>query len=294
MSDISLVKIFIRELFSQSRLERVTEPALVMEDPQQVIEYTTAGLEGGVMAPMYLFHTAQVCEILCPGDNVLDLACGPANQLAQIARLNPGCNFVGLDLSSEMLGKAKCLIQSQGLLNITFAEGSITDLSRYDDKSFDAVMSTMALHHLPDVEALNQTYREACRVLKQGGGVYLADFGRLKRKDSIEYFAHQYQDRQPPLFTVDYLNSLLAAFSLQDFRSACSQSFGNHATVKSTWCVPYLVVTKTIPRRKLTNELVNGIIRLRNALPPHHKSDLADLLMFTRLGGLSSQALAKK
>ena len=293
MPNLSLVKIFIQELFSQSRQKRVTEPALVMEDPQQVIEYTTAGLEGGVMAPMYLFHTAQVCETLCPGDSVLDLACGPANQLAQIARLNPDCNFVGLDLSSEMLGKAKHLVRSQNLLNITFAEGSITDLSRYDDKSFDAVMSTMALHHLPDVEALNQTYREACRVLKQGGGVYLADFGRLKRKDSIDYFAHQYQDRQPPLFTVDYLNSLLAAFSLQDFRSACSQSFGNHATVKSTWCVPYLVVTKTTPRRKLPKEIVNAIIQLRDTLPPHHKSDLADLLMFTRLGGLSSQALAK-
>lgn len=293
MPNLSLVKIFIQELFSQSRQKRVTEPALVMEDPQQVIEYTTAGLEGGVMAPMYLFHTAQVCETLCPGDSVLDLACGPANQLAQIARLNPDCNFVGLDLSSEMLGKAKHLVRSQNLLNITFAEGSITDLSRYDDKSFDAVMSTMALHHLPDVEALNQTYREACRILKQGGGVYLADFGRLKRKDSIDYFAHQYQDRQPPLFTVDYLNSLLAAFSLQDFRSACSQSFGNHATVKSTWCVPYLVVTKTTPRRKLPKEIVNAIIQLRDTLPPHHKSDLADLLMFTRLGGLSSQALAK-
>ena len=191
MPNLSLVKIFIQELFSQSRQKRVTEPALVMEDPQQVIEYTTAGLEGGVMAPMYLFHTAQVCETLCPGDSVLDLACGPANQLAQIARLNPDCNFVGLDLSSEMLGKAKHLVRSQNLLNITFAEGSITDLSRYDDKSFDAVMSTMALHHLPDVEALNQTYREACRILKQGGGVYLADFGRLKRKDSIDYFAHQ-------------------------------------------------------------------------------------------------------
>ena len=292
MSDISLVKIFIRELFSQSRLERVTEPALVMEDPQQVIEYTTAGLEGGVMAPMYLFHTAQVCEILCPGDNVLDLACGPANQLAQIARLNPGCNFVGLDLSSEMLGKAKCLIQSQGLLNITFAEGSITDLARYDDKSFDAVMSTMALHHLPDITALNQTYREAFRILKPGGGVYLADFGRLKRKDSIEYFAHQYQDRQPPLFTVDYLNSLLAAFSLQDFRSACGQSFGNHATVKSTWCVPYLVITRTGSRQQLSKEIIASINHLRDDLPRHHQKDLADLLIFTRLGGLSSRALS--
>ena len=289
MPSLSVMKVLVKELLSTPQVAKTNEPSLVMDDPQQVREYTQAGLEGGVMAPVYLFHCAQVCQVIRGGDRVLDLACGPANQLAQIARLNPDCEFVGLDLSPEMLGKARELAASQQLSNITFAEGSITDLGQYGDGSFDAVMSTMALHHLPTIEGLNQTYKEAARVLKQDGGLYLADFGRLKRKDSIDYFAYQYRDRQPPLFTLDYLHSLHAAFSLEDFQTACRQSFGNRASVLSTWCVPFMVVTKTPPRRELPAELVKSLRNLRDALPEYHKTDLADMLTFFRLGGVSAK-----
>ena len=291
MPSLSVMKVLVKELLSKPQVGRTNEPSLVMDDPQQVREYTQAGLEGGVMAPVYLFHCAQVCQVIRPGDRILDLACGPANQLAQIARLNPDCEFVGLDLSPEMLGKARELAASQKLSNITFSEGSITDLGAYGDGNFDAIMSTMALHHLPDTAALDQTFKEAARVLKRDGGLYLADFGRLKRKDSIDYFAYQYQDRQPPLFTLDYLHSLHAAFSLEDFQTACRHSFGDRASVLSTWCVPFMVVTKTQPRRELPAELVKSLRNLRDALPDYHKTDLADMLAFFSMGGVPAKVL---
>ncbi|HJV92970.1 MAG TPA: class I SAM-dependent methyltransferase [Azonexus sp.] len=292
MPSWSVMKVLLKELATSQKIPRTNEPTLVMDDPQQVREYTLAGLEGGVMAPVYLFHCAQICQVIRPGDYILDLACGPANQLAQIARLNPDCQFVGLDLSPEMLDRARELIAAQQLANVSFVDGSITDLSQFEDDSFDVVMSTMALHHLPDENCLNQTFAEAARVLKPDGGVYLADFGRLKRKDSIDYFAYQYEDRQPPLFTLDYLNSLHAAFSLQNFRTACSQSFGDRASVLSTWCVPFMVVVKSPPRRKLPETLEKALHSLRDALPEYHKTDLANLRTFFRLGGLPSPALA--
>ena len=296
MPSWSVMKVLMKELATsdQIAIARTAEPTLVMDDPQQVQEYTQAGLEGGVMAPVYLFHCAQVCQIIRPGDRVLDLACGPANQLAQIARLNPDCRFVGLDLSPEMLNRARELALAQGLSNITFVDGSITDLSQFEDDSFDAVMSTMALHHLPDEQCLNQTFDEAARVLRLDGGVYLADFGRLKRRDSIDYFAYQYKDRQPPLFTLDYLNSLHAAFSLDNFKSACAKNFGERAAVLSTWCVPYMVVVKTPARRDLPKALQEALVTMRDALPEYHKTDLADLRTFFRLGHLKSTALAKQ
>ena len=293
MPSWSVMKVLMKESITSDQIPRTNEPKLIMDDPQQVREYTLAGLEGGVMAPVYLFHCAQVCQVIRPGDRILDLACGPANQLAQIARLNPDCQFVGLDLSPEMLDRARELTLTQQLSNITFVDGSITDLSQFKDSSFDAVMSTMALHHLPNEECLNQTFDEAARVLKPDGGMYLADFGRLKRKDSIDYFAYQYKDRQPPLFTLDYLNSLHAAFSLKNFQKACSQSFGNRASVLSTWCVPYMVVVKTPSRRELPGSLKSSLHRLRDALPDHHKTDLADMRTFFRLGGVPSSALEK-
>lgn len=291
MPSWSVMKVLMKEWVTIEQIGRTNEPALVMDDPQRVREYTLAGLEGGVMAPVYLFHCAQICQVIRPGDRVLDLACGPANQLAQIARLNPDCKFVGLDLSPEMLDRARELTLSQHLSNITFVDGSITDLSQFPDNSFDAAMSTMALHHLPNENCLNQTFAESARVLKQDGGVYLADFGRLKRKDSIDHFAYQYEDRQPPLFTLDYLNSLHAAFSLKDFQTACRQSFRNRASVFSTWSVPYMVVVKTAPRREMPESLKKSLVLLRDALPEHHRIDLADLRTFFRLGGVPSSVL---
>ena len=292
MPSLSVLKVLTKELLSQPQVKRTNEPSLVMDDPQQVRDYTQAGLEGGVMAPVYLFHCAQVCQVIRPGERILDLACGPANQLSQIARLNPDCEFVGIDLSPEMLDKARALAETQQLSNITFVEGSITDLGRFEDGSFDALMSTMALHHLPDTDALNTTFREASRILKPGGGAYIVDFGRLKRKDSIEYFAYQYKDRQPPLFTLDYLHSLQAAFSLDDFRTACKISFGARAKVFGTWCVPYMVAIKTPPRRTLPNDLLGALHELRDALPVYHKTDLSDLITFFRLGGVPAPMLS--
>lgn len=289
MPSWSVMKVLLKELATRQQVARVNEPTLVMDDPQQVREYTLAGLEGGVMAPVYLFHCAQVCQVIRPGDRVLDLACGPANQLVQIARLNPDCQFVGYDLSAEMLDRARELASAQRLANIEFEYGSITDLSRFGNDSFDAVMSTMALHHLPDIDCLNQTFAEAARVLKPDGGLYLADFGRLKRVDSIEYFAYQYEDRQPPLFTVDYLNSLYAAFSLDDFRKACSSAFAARANVVNTWCVPYMLATKTPPRRQIPEDLRRSLCAIRDSLPEYHKVDFEDLRNFFRMGGLQSE-----
>ena len=286
----TLIKIFFKEVLSFRHLDRVCEPDLIMEDPQQVKEYTQSGLEGGVMAPIYLFYTAQICEVIQPGDRVLDLACGPANQLAQVARLNPDCHFVGLDLSLEMLDRARELAAAQHLDNIEFVHGSVTDLSAFADHSFNAIMSTMALHHLPQTADLDQTFAEAARVLAPGGGMYIVDFGRMKLKSSIEYFAYQYKDRQPPLFTIDYLNSLYAAFSLADFQHACYSAFGINGSPKvfSTWRVPYMVAIKTPPRRRLDGELLNRLQQLHAALPDYHKTDFADFKAFFGLGGVRS------
>jgi len=292
MPSLPVIKVLLKELATRQQVPRTPEPGLVMDDPEQVAAYTQAGRENGVMAPVYLFHCTQVCGVIRPGERVLDLACGPANQLCQIARLNPDCHFTGLDLSAEMLQGARQLVRDQSIANVDFVEGSIADLSHFPDGHFDAVMSTMALHHLPDRQLLDQTFREAARVLKPGGGLYLADFGRLRRPDSIDYFANQYKDRQPPLFTIDYYNSLHAAFTLDDFRSACAQAFGNRARVLSTWAVPYMVVTRSEPRRELPAALVKALHELRDSLPDYHRQDLRDLRSFFAMGGVRSPALA--
>lgn len=282
----------LREVTTWKRAKRINEPDLVMDDPEKVAAYTRAGREDGVMAPVYLFHCAKICEIIRPGDKVVDLGCGPATQLAMAARINPDVQFVGVDLSPDMLDQARSLINEQQLDNVELLQADITDLSQFPDSSVDAVTSTVALHHLPNIEALEKTFSEIRRILKPHGGLYLVDFGRLKSEKSINYFAYQYADRQPELFTLDYLYSLRAAFQRHDFKRLTSKYLSGQAKIYSTFIMHYMVAVKSHSHANYNPQVLAQLESLKSQLPDYHKTDLADLSTFFRLGGLKSKLFA--
>lgn len=290
MPSLAVILSILRELVASEHSPRVREPRLVMDDPQQVAAYVEAGREQAVMAPVYLFHGANMCEVIRAGDTVLDLACGPANQLAMVARLNPDTHFIGLDWSLPMLQQAEELISRQKLDNVSLRHGDITDLSPFANTSIEVVVSTMALHHLPDVSALARTYAEVARILKPAGGIYMVDFSHLKSLRSIDYFANQYADRQPELFTLDYLNSLHAAFYLEDIRRAAQPLLGQ-ARLYSTFLMPFMVALKSPARRSHDAALSTRFATMKQSLPSWHQRDLADLTTFFRMGGLSCALL---
>lgn len=288
MPSLSVMRVLLRELTTREKAFRVNEPDLVMDDPDKVNAYTRAGRIDGVMAPVYLFHCTQVCEVICPGDTVVDLACGPATQLVQIAELNPDVQFKGVDLSPEMLERAKAYIGSKKLKNIELFSGDISNLRHFTDASIDAVISTMALHHLPTLDLLKKTFIEVNRILKSDGGIYMVDFGHLKSEKSINYFAYQYADKQAELFTLDYLYSLRAAFSLEDFGDAM-QPLANKAKLYSTFLSPYMVALKSNRRREYDPLLAKRIKAIEASLPSHHRKDFNDLKTFFGFGGLKSE-----
>lgn len=290
MFSLPVLKVAFREMTTRERSPRVPEPDLVMDNPEKVAAYVRAGREDGVMAPVYLFHCAHISEVIRPGDTVVDLACGPATELCLVARLNPSVKFIGIDLSEPMLERAKSYAKETGITNVEFRRGDISKLSFIEDDSIDAVFSTMALHHLPEVSLLVDTFREVGRILKEGGGIYLADFGHLKSEKSIQYFANQYADRQPELFTLDYLYSLRAAFSVEDFRLA-TQALAGRAKLYTTSGFPFMVAVKSPPRRRTDPAIMESLKEARLKMPAHHQVDLKDLKsLFTR-GGMSCSLL---
>jgi len=215
---------------------------------------------------------------------VIDLGCGPATQLAQVARLHPEIAFLGVDLSSNMLGDAESHVRSLALDNVRFKLGDITRLD-LPDQSADAVISTLVLHHLPSHDHLLACFREVARVLRPGGALYLADFGRLKSLKSVLFFAYMNAKHQPHIFSLDYERSLRAAFELEDFRRAARAALPPQAAVFSTFKVPLLVLTKTGPRG-LDPTRREEIRAMRTRLPARYRSDLDELRFFFRLGGL--------
>ncbi|OAI18554.1 hypothetical protein A1507_09375 [Methylomonas koyamae] len=288
MPSSTVIRAFFRELFVKQTALRESEPDLVMDDPEKVDAYTRAGREDGVMAPVYLFHCAQICEVIKPGDTVLDLGCGPATQLALVARLNPNTKFIGMDLSNEMLSRASKYAGEQNLKNIEFRQGDITRLRELADRSIDAVMSTVVLHHLPDLNALESTFAEIKRILKPGGGVYLVDFGHLKSEKSIHDFAYQYADRQAELFTLDYLYSLRAAFWPNDFKALYEKHLGEFGKFYRTFAMPYMMAIKSPVRREFDPVLRSQLSALIKGMPDFHQADLKDLMLFFKLGGLKT------
>lgn len=287
MPNPALLPVFVRELFCERSLPREPEPDLVMSDAEQVAAYALAGRIDGVMSASYLFHSARVSQVIAPDTTVLDLGCGPATQLGQIAQLNPRTRFIGVDMSTTMLADAEAHVRSLGLDNVRFQEGDITKLESIADASVDTVTSTMALHHLPTHEHLDQCFAQIRRVLKPGGSLYLTDFGRLKSLKSVIFFAYMNAKFQPHIFSLDYERSLRAAFLKEDFEAVAEKHFGGQVRVESTFKVPFLVIVKT-EDRGLNPDTRERVAALYRSLKPRYRRDLNDMRTFFQFGGLKN------
>lgn len=292
MPRLSMVPIFLGEVFGARTLPREPEPDLVMDGADQVRAYAEAGRIDGVMAAAYLFHSARISQVIQGCGTVVDLGCGPATQLAQVAALNPRTRFVGLDLSEAMLDSARQHVRANALTNVEFRRADITRLDGVADASADGVISTMALHHLPTMDHLRACFGEIARVLRPGGALYLIDFGRLKSLRSVIYFAYMNRARQPHLFSLDYERSLRAAFLYEDFAALCRDKLPPQARVHATFQVPMLTLIKS-EDRPLPPPLAERLAAMRRALPRRYRRDLDDLRLFFRLGGLRNDPFAR-
>lgn len=264
---------------------RVLEPEPVMDNLAQNEAFELAGREDGILAFVYLYQALQIAPLVRPGERVLDLGCGPANQLVQVARLNPQAHFTGLDASEEMLGRARKTIVRCGVANIELAAGDMTALEQFEDATFDCVISTMSLHHLPDEAALGAAMRAARRVLKPGGGLYLIDFGRLRRLATQRFFAEDRSDIQPEAFTHDYFNSLRAAFSVDELSRAVSV-FGDGITRYTTALAPFMVIFRSAARRESDAATMRIARELYRQLTAGQRKDFRLYARWLRAGGL--------
>jgi ubiquinone/menaquinone biosynthesis C-methylase UbiE len=110
-----------------------------------------------------------------PGDRVLDVACGTGTLAIEAKRRAPGAELVGIDGDPEMLERAREKARAAGA-GIAFDEGLSTDLP-YEDSTFDRALSTLFFHHL-DLAGKRATIAELARVLRPGGELHIADWGR--------------------------------------------------------------------------------------------------------------------
>ena len=286
MPGIGMLSVILREIFGHREFPREPEPDLVMTDEDQVLAYETAGRTDGVMAASYLFHAARISMVIQGSATIIDLACGPATQLALVAELNPAISFVGIDYSETMLKSAEAYIKEKKLNNVVFEKGDISNLGQIPKNSADGIISTMALHHLPTLAHLELCFKEINRVLKPGGALYLVDFGRLKHLKSVLYFAYMNRKHQPHIFSLDYERSLRASFLKKDFHGLAKSYLPDYECI-STCLIPLLVIIKS-PDAKIAQETLKRIKSAREALSPKYRRILDDMRLFLRIGGMKN------
>ena len=142
----------------------------------RALEYKQIKRAYAVMSPMYdllfdkIFHPGRVAAVqllgVKPNDLMLEVGIGTGLNLP----LYPtDCRLVGIDLSHQMLKKAREKVREYGMKNVTL---KVMDASKleFPDEHFDHVLATYVISAVPEPV---QVLREIKRVCKKKGHIVI-------------------------------------------------------------------------------------------------------------------------
>jgi arsenite methyltransferase len=138
-----------------------------LDYPEELSNVPDAAVESfaGVANPFSLGR-------LAPGEEVLDIGCGAGTDTLVAAQMvAPEGQVTGIDMTPEMLSRARAAATEMGAQNVDFVEGDVEKLPFAAD-SFDVAISNGVIDLIPDKDAV---FSEIFRVLRPGGRLQIAD-----------------------------------------------------------------------------------------------------------------------
>ncbi|MEJ6788175.1 methyltransferase domain-containing protein [Brevundimonas sp. BR2-1] len=113
------------------------------------------------------------------GETIVDLGCGTGSFAVSLARRAPGAHIVGLDPDADILARAARKADAAGQ-SVRFVQGFARDAAALLGEGIvDTVVSSLVFHQLPMKEK-RHGLAASWRVLKAGGTLHIADYGRQR------------------------------------------------------------------------------------------------------------------
>ena len=162
-----------------------------------------------------------------PGEVVLDLGAGAGMDAFLAAReVGPTGRVIGVDMTAQMLEKARANAARAGVENVEFRLGEIEHLP-VADASVDLIISNCVVNLSP---AKDQVFREAFRVLKHGGRLVVSDLVLVRPlSDEVRRSVEAYVGCVAgAALREDYLRAISGA-GFQDIQVVEERSYGDAA-----------------------------------------------------------------
>jgi SAM-dependent methyltransferase len=172
----------------------------------------------------------QAIAELKSGERVLDLGSGAGFDAFLAARqVGETGSVIGVDMTAEMIAKARANIGKTDLRNVEFRLGEIEHLP-VADASVDVIMSNCVINLSTDKAAV---FREAFRVLASGGRLAISDIVAIQEiPDAVRNDLEAYAGCVSGAALVADVEALLAAAGFGDVRIELK---GNSASLVEGW-----------------------------------------------------------
>ncbi len=145
------------------------------------------------------------------GKNILEVACGTGVVFEQLVKLNPEGKNIGIDLSPDMLTKAKKRLKKSQNENYEIKEDNALDLE-FEDNTFDILINNFMVDLMP-TETFDKIAGEFYRVIKPNGIVVVSTFSFGTKKVNRFWFwvAKKFPDLLTGCRPVSFKENLIKA-----------------------------------------------------------------------------------
>lgn len=133
----------------------------------------------GVTFPEKKIKQALINQLQLKGDEqILDFGIGTATLTIMIKERYPSVNIIGVDVDDDVIAIAEQKIKTKGL-SIPIKKYDGQNLPFVGCQQFDKIVSSLVFHHIPTA-AKRSLFNQLYRLIRPGGELHIADFGKAK------------------------------------------------------------------------------------------------------------------